>query len=243
MSRELAVEVLRVVVPPDAFLAAGVADALDHRGVVGGVGEDDRAGQPGAERRERSPVRDVAGGEEQRRLLAVQVGEFALEQHVVVGGAGDVAGAAGAGAAAVDRIVHRRDDLRVLAHAEVVVRAPDGDVAGALADVAGGAREGAVGARELGEDAVVALLAERVELLAEQGVVVHALPLLPPAARRPCRRRAATGRDPHRIGAAPRGPNSMLDPACGDESQPNRAPTLVGQVGAGDVRSSPCLGT
>ena len=73
------------------------------------VREDDRAGQPGAERAERRPVRDVAGGEEQRGLLAVQVGEFALEQHVLVGGAGDVAGAAGAGAAAVDRIVHRRD--------------------------------------------------------------------------------------------------------------------------------------
>ena len=50
--------------------------------------------------RERRPVRDVARGEEQRRLLAVQVGELALEQHVLVGGAGDVAGAAGAGAAA-----------------------------------------------------------------------------------------------------------------------------------------------
>ena len=63
----------------------------------------DRITQPGSrapERAEGGPVGDVAGGEEQRRRLAVQVGELALQQHVVVGGAGDVAGAAGAGAAA-----------------------------------------------------------------------------------------------------------------------------------------------
>ena len=91
----------------------------------------DRITQPGSRLpsvRERRPVRDVARGEEQRRRLAVQVGELALQQHVVVGGAGDVAGAAGAGAAAVDRRVHRRQHRRVLAHAEIVVRAPDGDL-------------------------------------------------------------------------------------------------------------------
>ena len=137
------------------------------------VREDHRAGEPRAEGGERRPVRDVARGEEQRRLLAVQVGELALEQHVLVGGAGDVAGAAGAGAVLVDRGVHRREHLRVLAHAEVVVRAPDGDVGGAVADEAAGAREVAAAAGELGEDAVVALLAEGVELAAEQGVVVH----------------------------------------------------------------------
>ena len=137
------------------------------------VGEDHRAGQPRAEGAEGRPVRDVARGEQQRRRLAVQVGELALQQHVLVGGAGDVAGAAGAGAVLVDRGVHRRDHLRVLAHAEVVVRAPDGDLGGPVADEAAGAREVAAAAGELGEDAVVALLAEGVELAAEQGVVVH----------------------------------------------------------------------
>ena len=110
------------------FSQRGVADALDHAGVVQA---SDRMTQPGSRApsvRERRPVRDVARGEEQRRRLAVQVGELALEQHVVVGGAGDVAGAAGAGAAAVDRLVHGREHRRVLPHAEVVVRAPDGDL-------------------------------------------------------------------------------------------------------------------
>src|SRR3546814_3920344 len=55
---------------------------------------------------ERRPVRYVAGGEQQGRFLAVQRRQLALQQHVVVVGAGNVAGAAGAGAAAVDRLVH-----------------------------------------------------------------------------------------------------------------------------------------
>ena len=93
---ELAVEVGRVVVLPDPLLGARMADSLDHRGMVQRVREDHRVRQAGPERAERRPVRDVARGEEQRRFLAVQVGELALEQHVIVGGAGDVAGAAGA---------------------------------------------------------------------------------------------------------------------------------------------------
>ncbi len=98
-----------VVVLPDALFGARMADALDHRGVVLFVRQDDEARNVGAERAERRPVGDIAGGEEQRRFLAVQVGKFALEQHMVMVGAGNVAGAAGAGAALVDRLVHRRD--------------------------------------------------------------------------------------------------------------------------------------
>ena len=90
--------------------------------------------QPGSsfcQRRQRRLVGDVGRGEQQRRFLAVQVGELALQLDVVVRGAGDVARAARAGADGVDRLVHGGDHGRVLAHAEIVVRAPDGDVAGA----------------------------------------------------------------------------------------------------------------
>ena len=45
-------------------------------------------------------------------------------------GAGDVAGAAGAGAHRASRLVHGVDHGGVLAHAEIVVGAPDGDFAG-----------------------------------------------------------------------------------------------------------------
>ena len=100
--------------------------------------------QPGQEldeRRQRRVVGHVGGREEQRRLLAVQVGELGLELDVIVGGAGDVARAARAGADGVDRLVHGGEHGRVLAHAEIVVGAPDGDRMSALGpEVLGGGK-------------------------------------------------------------------------------------------------------
>ncbi len=49
-------------------------------------------------------IGDPAGGEGERGGLAVQVGEFGLELHDRMVGAGDVAGAAGAGAVGARRL-------------------------------------------------------------------------------------------------------------------------------------------
>jgi len=76
---EQAVEVVRVVVLEDPLLGAAVADALDHRGVVELVRVDDAARELARQRAQRRVVRDVARGEEQRRLLAVEVGQLPLE--------------------------------------------------------------------------------------------------------------------------------------------------------------------
>ena len=66
---------------------------------------------------------------------------------------------------------HRRQHRRVLAHAEIVVRAPDGDLG---ADpVIEGARKAAAAPLEIGEDAVAPLGAQRVEALFEKAFVVH----------------------------------------------------------------------
>jgi hypothetical protein len=124
--RKLGLEVRHRIVLEDDPLAFRVADALDHRSVVAGIRKDDDAGNLGTERPECGPVRNVTGGEQKSRFLAVQVGEFALEQHMIMVGAGDVAGPAGAGAAFVDRVLHRLGDDGTLAHAEIVVRAPNG---------------------------------------------------------------------------------------------------------------------
>ena len=64
----------------DLLLAAGLAHALDHRVVVQRVGQDQAVRDQLGERRDAGLVRDVARGEDQRRLLAVEVGELALEQ-------------------------------------------------------------------------------------------------------------------------------------------------------------------
>ena len=104
----------------------------------------------------------------------MQVGELGLELDVIVGGAGDVAGAAGAGADRVDRLVHGREHGGMLAHAEIVVRAPDGDGMALLVglEVLGGGKL-APAALQVGEDAVAPFAMQRLEMLSEQLFVVH----------------------------------------------------------------------
>ena len=122
-------EMREIVVAENLPLAARLADALDHRVVVVGVRQDQAVRHQLGDGGDAGLVRDVARGEHQRRLLAVQVGEFALELDQRMIGAGDVAGAARAGSHPGRGLDHGADHLRMLAHAEIVVGAPDHDLA------------------------------------------------------------------------------------------------------------------
>jgi hypothetical protein len=73
-------QMLHVVVAEDALGAAIAADALDHRGVVQRVGIDDEPGKQLRQRRERRVIGDVGGGEDKRRLLAMQIGKLGLQR-------------------------------------------------------------------------------------------------------------------------------------------------------------------
>ena len=106
-----------------------MAYAFNHRGVVEFVREQDAAGKNAADRAERRLVGDVARGEQQRGFLAVQIRQFFLQEHMIVVRAADVAGAASTGTAFVQRLCHGGDDVGMLTHAEVVVGAPDRDIA------------------------------------------------------------------------------------------------------------------
>jgi hypothetical protein len=159
--------VVEIAVAEDRALRPRRADAVDHRCVVALVGEDHAALEQAAERAQAGLVGDEPGGEDERGLLAVQVGELVLElahEHVR---AGDVAGAAGADAVLGERLRGGIDDGGVEAHAEVVVRAPvDDDAPAAVGDAhVGRARRGPL---ELDEAAVAAFLAQRVEPLLER---------------------------------------------------------------------------
>ena len=175
---EQPVEIGHVVVAEDLLFPPALEDALDHRGVIEGVGEDHRAGHEPGQRRERRLVGGVARGEQQRRLLVMQAGQLAFQQHVVVVGAGDVAGAAGAGAAFAKRLGHGVQNHRVLAHSQVVVRAPDGDFLGPVLAIAGRLGERPGVALQVGEDAVAILRLDRLDGIAEEGLKVHGMPLL-----------------------------------------------------------------
>ncbi len=187
-SGQLAVEVGGVVMGESLFRGPAVPDTLDHRGVVQFVGEHDAARQPRRERAQRRPVRHVAGVEQQRGFGAVQIGQLALQQHVVVVGAGDIARAAGAGAAPIDRRVHRRQHLRVLAHAEIVVGAPHRHLAAAVPVVVHRPREMTGSAFEVGKDAIASLAPQFTELPLEKALVIHQchpypLPIAMPVAK------------------------------------------------------------
>ena len=167
-------QVGHVVVAPDPLLAAA-PDALDHGGVVEPVGKGHEAGDELGQGRERRVVGDVGGGEDERGLLAVEVGELRLQPLVVDRGARDVARAARARARGLDRLVHGRGHRRVLAHAEVVVAAPHRDVArapvGPAPDRIG---KGPRAALDVDEGAVAPLLVEPLQRGVQHGVVAHA---------------------------------------------------------------------
>ena len=162
-----------VVVAPDRLLAAGLAHALDHRIVVQRVGQDQAVRQQLGDGRDAGLVRHVARGEDQRGLLAVQVGELGLELDQRMIGAGDVARAARAGAHARRGLDHRADHLGVLAHAEIVVGAPDHDVALALRRMPVGVREPAGDALQVGEHPVAPLVPQRLQGTREKFVIIH----------------------------------------------------------------------
>ena len=164
----------KVVMAPHALFAARVADARDHRRVIELVRIDDAVRQELAERAECRLVRDIARGEKQRAVLAVQVGEFMLKVDVIMGVAADVARAARTGADVVQRLFHRLDDLRMLAHREIVVRAPDGDrLRPVMASKAACVRKSAFVAQNIDEDAVASLFVQPVDRACENIVIVH----------------------------------------------------------------------
>ena len=166
-------EMGEVVVAEDALVAAGLAHALDHRVVVLGVRQDDAARDQAGDGRDAGLVRDVARGEDEGRVLAVQVGELGLELDHRMVVARDVARAAGAGADAHRGLGHGAHHGEVLAHAEIIVRAPHRDLARPVGRMPDRRREAPGDALEIGEDAVAALGLEALDGAFEEALVIH----------------------------------------------------------------------
>ena len=162
--RNKALEMIDVVVAEDHLLGARLAHALDHRIVVLGIRKDEAARKGSRERRDAGCVRHIARGEDERCFLGVQIRKLALElddRRVI---SGDVARAAGADAHGARGLAGCLDHLGVAAHAEIIVRAPDGDASLAARAVMSGEWRLGGFARELGEDAVAAFGSDAVEM-------------------------------------------------------------------------------
>jgi hypothetical protein len=104
----------------------------------------------------------------------VQIGKLGLQLHVIVRGAGDVARAARAGTGGVEGRVHGGEHGRVLAHAQIIVGAPDGDLAlivGLVAVNRGGEPPG--NPFDIGKHPIAFFLPKRVHGVFENSAIVH----------------------------------------------------------------------
>src|ERR1700746_557046 len=102
----------------------------------------------------------------------MQLSQFPLQKHVIMICARDVAGSSGTRAAPLDRLVHRSQDLRMLAHTEIVVGTPNNHLTSMLPMMCG-TREGTGVALEFREDSVASFTPQTIELLSEDTFVVH----------------------------------------------------------------------
>ena len=109
----------------------------------------------------------------------MQVGELTLQLDQRMVSAGDVAGAAGAGAHAGGDIDHGADHLRVLGHAEIIVGTPDHDLAGAFRRMPQRVRESAGDAFKIGEYSIAALVVQLAQRAIEKSVVIHGFHYFP----------------------------------------------------------------
>ena len=112
----------------DTLGAAIATDPFDHRGMVQRIGIDDEARKQLGQRAQRRVIRDIGGGEDKGGLLGVQIRKLGLQRLVIDRCARDVARAARTRAGGLQRLFHRVEHDRVLAHAQIVVAAPDGDL-------------------------------------------------------------------------------------------------------------------
>jgi len=88
-------------------------------------------------------------------------------------GASDVTGAAGAGAHAGRGLDHGAYYLGMLAHAEIIVRAPDHDVARTMRGMPRGAWKATGVALEVGKNSIPALVLQFGQCLREMSLMIH----------------------------------------------------------------------
>jgi len=104
----------------------------------------------------------------------MQVGQFVFQLDMQMRVAADIARAARTRADIVQRLFHRADHFRVLAHREVIVRAPHRDWLGPIVPMET-ARVGkrAFVAHDIDEDAVAAFFVQAINRFVEDLVVIH----------------------------------------------------------------------
>ncbi len=158
------------------LLGAGLPHALDHRIVVERIRQDEAVRHHPSDGGNAGLVGDVTRTENERSLLAVQIGELVLKPDQRMRGAGDVAGAPSAGPHPGCRLDHGANDFRMLSHAEVIVGTPDHDFLRALGRMPDRMREASGNALEIGKYPVAPLVVQSPERVSEKFTVIHSAP-------------------------------------------------------------------
>ena len=159
--------------PPDFLLTARLPYALDHGIVVECVRQQQTVREQLGDSGNAGFVRYVARGEHERGRFVVEFGKLALELDKRMVGARDISRSAGAGAHAGGRFDHRADHLRMLSHSEVVVGAPDRDIARALRGMPDRVRESAGYALKIRKHPVPSFIPQPVEGRREITLIIH----------------------------------------------------------------------
>lgn len=119
------IEMGHVVVPKDEPFCSGPPYPLDHGVMVLRIREDRTVRQNAAKSSQCGQIAHPARCEDQSRFLAVQVRKLGFKGDMLPVGARDVPRAPGARTRQVDGLVHGGQNIRVLAHSEIIVAAPD----------------------------------------------------------------------------------------------------------------------
>jgi hypothetical protein len=94
-------------------------------------------------------------------------------------GTRDIARAARTGAATIQRFMHGAQHIRVLTHAEIIIRAPNSHFTAHALIMPSGARKLSTTPLEIGEDPVPAFTAKAIKLTLEKFFVIHVILSLP----------------------------------------------------------------
>src|SRR6185312_3918160 len=103
------------------LFAAPVADPHDHRSVIFFIRKDNTSRKQASKSRESCFIGDKCRCEQERGLLSVKICQLSVEFYVIMCCACNITGATGPGANPIDGLMHSRDDLRMLAHTQVVI--------------------------------------------------------------------------------------------------------------------------
>ena len=161
---KLALEITRIIMFENELFAAGMAYALDHGGMVAFIRDNHAIRHASSKRAKARPIRHIARGKEQRRFLAVKRSKFALKQHMLMRCAGNIARTTCTRTRRINGAMHGFQHFRVLTHAQIIIRAPDGDGLLAVRSMPSCLGEGAGDAFEISENAIAAFATEFVDL-------------------------------------------------------------------------------